>query len=108
MYEVCDKTLEQLDELEDHPNFYIREIKSIRLKNDNVIDAWVYFLKTFKKELLQKTMYETYSNKGDHGLKYLERYLRNENYKYKDDILPKVIFEYNGRVHVQTILRNHF
>ncbi|CAH2056273.1 unnamed protein product, partial [Iphiclides podalirius] len=77
VYEVDNKMLGQLDILEDHPNYYIREIDNIDIKKDysnekETIRCWIYFLKNFKEELLSKPMLENYSSKGSHGMPYME------------------------------------
>ncbi|XP_044265086.1 putative gamma-glutamylcyclotransferase CG2811 isoform X1 [Tribolium madens] len=91
VYEVDDKVFANLDTLEDHPNFYIREEKDVLLLNSNEkIKTWIYFIKDFKDDLLNKTTYESYSNAGSHGLKYVERYLRGDTYDHKLEILKTV------------------
>ncbi|KAK9883622.1 hypothetical protein WA026_001795 [Henosepilachna vigintioctopunctata] len=87
LYEVDDKVLKALDELEDHPNFYIREQNEvISLEDSTVHTAWIYFIKSFRKELLEKQMLKNYSNNGSFP-KYVTRYLRlGVNFK-KDEIL---------------------
>lgn len=88
LYEVCDKTLQFLDELEDHPNFYVRELEQLFLNGDksNVTEGWVYLLKTYKPSLLENPMLENYSSSGSHGLRYMERYNRDVNYDYKSEV----------------------
>ncbi|XP_051164418.1 putative gamma-glutamylcyclotransferase CG2811 isoform X2 [Leptopilina boulardi] len=85
IYDVDSEMLKKLDELEEHPNFYIRTEENILLnsqdqniadtilnENTNLIKAWIYFLPNFKTELLEQEMYSSYSNEGSHGLKYAE------------------------------------
>ena len=60
VFEVSKYTLERLDRLEGHPNIYTRKQTKIRLKNGEIITAWVYILrgqenagkslKTYKQE----------------------------------------------------------
>lgn len=91
LYEVDDNVLTNLDILEDHPTFYLREQKQVQSLNDGTLHtAWIYFIKNFKSELLQRETYESYSNNGSHGLKYVERYLRNDNSDYRAEILGNV------------------
>ena len=57
MYETDTAMLNQLDELEQHPNFYVRSLVSCVLlqpeeKHEHVIDCEAYFLQDFKDELL--------------------------------------------------------
>lgn len=88
VYKVDDNVLKNLDILEDHPNYYIREPCQVRSLDENSsITAWIYFIKNFKPELLKKQMFESYSNNGNHGLKYVSRYLRNDTVDYKTEIL---------------------
>lgn len=49
--------------------------------------TWIYFLKNYRSELLEKPMLESYSNKN--GLIYTERYLRNP----EEDAKSEVYFE---------------
>lgn len=91
VYEVDDKVFANLDILEDHPNFYIREQRDVQTLNTNeTIKTWIYFIKDFKEDLLKQTTFESYSNEGSHGLKYVERYLREESSDYKVNILKKL------------------
>lgn len=44
VYAVDDATLERLDQLENHPNWYCREEAEILLEeNGKVMTAWIYF-----------------------------------------------------------------
>lgn len=43
LYEVDGKTLEAVDRLEGHPNFYKRELIEVLDHEYNIIEAWVYF-----------------------------------------------------------------
>ncbi|CAK1593130.1 unnamed protein product [Parnassius mnemosyne] len=92
IYEVDNKMLGNLDILEDHPNYYIREIDNIEIKKDDVdntetMKCWIYFLKSFKEELLTKPMLENYSSAGSHGLPYLE----SNNESTLDDLDEHVV-----------------
>lgn len=92
VYEVDDKVFAQLDILEDHPNYYIRtkyDVEKLDGENKGTVvpDVWIYTIKNFKPELLKRTFYESYSNSGDHGLRYVERYLRGDTKSHKTDIL---------------------
>lgn len=88
VYEVDQTVLDNLDVLEDHPNFYVRETHTVKnLDNATEITAWIYFIKKFKPDLLNRPMYESYSNNGEHGLKYVERYHRSIHCNYKKDII---------------------
>ncbi|XP_020290420.1 gamma-glutamylaminecyclotransferase C isoform X3 [Pseudomyrmex gracilis] len=51
-----------------------------------IISAWVYFLPRFKPSLLERPMYEFYSNNGSHGLKYCEKYDRDPSYNHRKEV----------------------
>ncbi|XP_020290419.1 putative gamma-glutamylcyclotransferase CG2811 isoform X2 [Pseudomyrmex gracilis] len=85
VYDVDSQMLAKLDELEENPTFYERTQDQILMAPENlvsfgkpleevseIISAWVYFLPRFKPSLLERPMYEFYSNNGSHGLKYCE------------------------------------
>lgn len=55
--------------------------KTNRTQHD---DTWIYFLKNYRSELLEKPMLESYSNKN--GLTYTERYLRNPDEDAKSQV----------------------
>ncbi|KAF9805553.1 hypothetical protein SFRURICE_020938 [Spodoptera frugiperda] len=91
IYDVDDKMLSKLDILEDHPNYYIREIDDIIVKNSSSSDpqiekCWVYFLKNFKPELLKREYFDNYSSHGSHGLQYMDRSKRDPSYNHKGEI----------------------
>ncbi|OWR51813.1 hypothetical protein KGM_210201 [Danaus plexippus plexippus] len=89
IYEVDDLMLSKLDILEDHPNYYVREVDDIvpisGSQSENV-KCWVYFLKNFRQELLSKQQFECYSSNGDHGLKYMENTNRDPNDDYYSEV----------------------
>ncbi|KAG5899877.1 hypothetical protein JTB14_012340 [Gonioctena quinquepunctata] len=74
LYEVGDTVLADLDILEDHPNFYIRELHDVAPLNDqnSTVKAWIYMVKNFKKDLLNEPFFESYKSAGSHGKKYVE------------------------------------
>lgn len=95
IYEVDDKMLENLDVLEEHPAFYIREKRSFRLVANNdssEVVAWVYLLKTFRESLLDLTYQTDYRSAGPHGLIYCERSERDKTYDACTDVqgIPRV------------------
>lgn len=91
LYEVDDKVLANLDILEDHPDFYVREEKEVKsLEQDLIVKTWVYFIKNFQNKLLESPTFESYSNNGPHGLKYVTRYLRTDRYNHKLEILAEI------------------
>lgn len=85
--------LKYLDELEDHPNYYIRQQEPVKCKDGSECTTWIYFLKNFIDDLLNKEFLETYSNEGPHGLKYMERYLRAPGYDHKTEVLSNFTAE---------------
>lgn len=90
VYEVDRKVLENLDILEEHPNYYVREQYEVeRLDDPSKVESsvWIYMIKTFKKTLLDCPFLDSYSSQGPHGLVYVSRYLRNDTYDYKKEIL---------------------
>ncbi|KAL0809549.1 hypothetical protein ABMA28_011083 [Loxostege sticticalis] len=93
IYQVDDEMLSKLDILEDHPSYYVRELDDITVVGKGEvpevkeIKCWVYFLKKFKQELLQRPLLEVYSSKGGHGLPYMERSKRDPNYNYKPEVM---------------------
>ncbi|XP_063977204.1 putative gamma-glutamylcyclotransferase CG2811 isoform X2 [Diachasmimorpha longicaudata] len=82
LYDVDSKMMDKLDELEEHPSFYVRTEEDIIMARDKkdvnieqigcVTKAWTYFLPKFKSNLLQLPMYSSYASEGVHGLKYGE------------------------------------
>lgn len=97
VYSVDDEMLAKLDDFESHPKYYVRTEEDVELdqpvgNNKKQLKAWVYFLKNYREELLQRPYIANYSSKGDHGLEYVPRYIR----KAQD---PK-------NVHTQQVLTN--
>ncbi|CAH0599924.1 unnamed protein product [Chrysodeixis includens] len=91
VYEVDDAMLSKLDILEDHPNYYIRELDDITTIKDQsneevTFKCWVYFLKKFKPELLRRPMLECYSSSGAHGLPYMDSQNVSEVDDLNDDV----------------------
>lgn len=76
--------LATLDDFESHPKYYVRSEEDIELltsqlndeKTKKKLKAWIYFLKDYREDLLQRPYLASYSSKGDHGLEYVPRYLR--------------------------------
>lgn len=81
VYSVDDKMLAKLDDFESHPKYYVRTEEDVELDQPNGgskkrLKVWVYFLKNYREDLLQRPHLESYSSKGDHGLEYVPRYIR--------------------------------
>lgn len=81
--------MKKLDVLEEHPDYYIRDLYDVVPLNDpnNADKVWIYVIKDFKDALLNQPFYDNYSSSGSHGRKYVERYLRGNEYDYKLEIL---------------------
>lgn len=43
VYQVNEDTMGRLDGLEGHPVWYRRELVTVRLVDDTLVDAWIYF-----------------------------------------------------------------
>ena len=65
VYEVCDKTLAKLDDLEDVGVLYDRKKITVALTDANVneesIDAFVYIMNNYKKDLLDLDFISKYT-----------------------------------------------
>ncbi|XP_011310621.1 putative gamma-glutamylcyclotransferase CG2811 isoform X2 [Fopius arisanus] len=82
VYDVDSKMMDKLDELEEHPRFYLRTEEDIIMAKDSkdvnvekigcVTKAWTYFLPKFQSYLLELPMYSSYASDGLHGRKYGE------------------------------------
>lgn len=63
IYEVDDHMFSKLDELEDYPNFYNREIHDMNVGvGDGEIGCWVYLLNKFPEKLLELPHLADYKN----------------------------------------------
>lgn len=78
LYEVCEKKLEVLDELEAYPTLYDRKLIEVKLFNGSVDHAFIYLLKSWRPDLLSTSseMMANYSSQGAHGRPYVDRYTR--------------------------------
>lgn len=83
--------LANLDILEEHPDFYVRDLYPVTPLNGEKDDvhAWIYVIKKYKQQLLNVPFYEKYSSSGNHGRKYVERYLREDITDYKLETLDE-------------------
>lgn len=89
VYEINDEMLSELDEFENHPDYYIRKQEYVLTKGESErILVWMYFLPNFKKSLLELPFLSDYSSEGEHGLKYVTRYEapRKDNVPYIIDV----------------------
>ncbi|KAK6642634.1 hypothetical protein RUM43_004136 [Polyplax serrata] len=95
IYEVDDHVLSQLDILENHPSFYVRETESVQIipqkeeNNDSKeeLKCWIYFLKHFKPSLLSMPFLVEYQSEGNHAQPYLPPHKRTPGYQVKNDVL---------------------
>ncbi|XP_053207397.1 gamma-glutamylaminecyclotransferase C-like [Panonychus citri] len=76
IYAVDDSVLADLDDLEDHPDFYQRKQIDIELISNNgesnePIKIWTYLFPKFKSSMLEVKCFDNYSSYGDHGLEYV-------------------------------------
>ncbi|KAK6624512.1 hypothetical protein RUM44_011371 [Polyplax serrata] len=89
IYEVDDHVLSQLDILENHPSFYVRETESVQIipqneeSNDSKeeLKCWIYFLKQFKPSLLSMPFLVEYQSEGNHAQPYLPPHKRTPGYQ---------------------------
>eukprot|EP00092_Neocalanus_flemingeri_P057389 GFUD01068200.1.p1 GENE.GFUD01068200.1~~GFUD01068200.1.p1 ORF type:complete len:156 (+),score=57.77 GFUD01068200.1:70-537(+) len=72
IYEVDEKMLEKLDELEDHPRYYERRIEKVtKVDTKEEMSCWIYLLKKYKEEMLSLPMLSNYKSEDDHGRPYV-------------------------------------
>lgn len=71
IYEVDERMLEVLDDLERHPVFYRREVIPITAEDGSTVQCGCYLLCDFRKELLELPFYELYDSQGPHNLNYV-------------------------------------
>ena len=67
MFASCDK-------LESHPHYYTREqipVTMVTQDDGRQLNPWIYFLKDFKPELLNRECIDDYDTNGDHGLHFI-------------------------------------
>ncbi|XP_022643442.1 putative gamma-glutamylcyclotransferase CG2811 isoform X2 [Varroa jacobsoni] len=72
VYSVNDDMLTALDDLENHPNYYVRQQEPVEISDGSILTPWVYFLIDFQEKLLQKPFLDNYSSSGSHGLVYVD------------------------------------
>ncbi|XP_050685982.1 putative gamma-glutamylcyclotransferase CG2811 isoform X2 [Eriocheir sinensis] len=79
VYEVDDKMLETLDALENHPKYYERKEKKIKLEDSGEErECWVYLLHCYKPHLMDLPFLEDYCAVDDPEKVYIARCLRKE------------------------------
>ncbi len=82
MFSIDQQTLAKLDELENHPTLYERQVHSFETTADGkMIEAWIYLLREYKPEMLELEFYESYSSEGSHGKQYVPRYSQDTELK---------------------------
>lgn len=63
VYEVDDFTLNRLDTLEGHPNWYIREKVPVILEDGTEVEAWLYFNDVEGGDIVPTGDYEDYERR---------------------------------------------
>ncbi|CAB3375121.1 Hypothetical predicted protein [Cloeon dipterum] len=87
VYEVDAAMVKRLDELEDHPIFYKRELRPVRLECGTERVCWIYLIQKYREDLLELPFLDDYKSNGPHGLVYGERSSRTiPGYSAMDDI----------------------
>lgn len=78
LYEVDDKMLEKLDALENHPQYYERKVRKVKLEESGKeVEAWVYLLHQYKPFMMELPFLSDYcSLPDDSDKKYITRSLR--------------------------------
>lgn len=90
VYDVDDKLLARLDQLEDiQSGHYQRLKKTICLdecatSNETEVEAFVYQLCNYKKFILDLPFHEDYDTYGPHGLPYIPRERRDKTRSYHE------------------------
>jgi len=78
VYKIDDKMLSALDELENHPKYYVRREIGVMFDGGSTLrNCWAYLLPNFPEEMLKLPFMSNYSSSGDHGLPYVPRCMRN-------------------------------
>lgn len=60
VYCVSDDKLKHLDRLEGHPDWYVRELTSIKLDSGTIINAWLYFNEETRCDVVESGDYTDY------------------------------------------------
>lgn len=81
LFTVDEETLAKLDELENHPTLYVRQLQSFETTDGKIVEAWVYLLQEYKPEMLELEFFESYFSEGKHGKQYVARYNRDRTEK---------------------------
>ena len=66
--------LRLLDAFEGCPEYYDRLPVEVEVHEGKIETVFVYFIKSFKPDLLEKPMLKEYLSEGDHGLPYETRF----------------------------------
>lgn len=75
--------LTRLDELEDYPQFYDRELQDINVGSEKE-KCWVYIIKSFPERMLNFPLLSEYKNTTEKA--YQDRCQRVSNILAKDDL----------------------
>uniref|UniRef100_A0A1B0GBU8 Gamma-glutamylcyclotransferase family protein n=1 Tax=Glossina morsitans morsitans TaxID=37546 RepID=A0A1B0GBU8_GLOMM len=86
VYEVDEEMLKKLDELEEYPEYYDREIQEIKMeKRDEVTKCWLYLMRNCPDHLLQKPLLNSYHSSTD--FPYKPRSERDSDINIKDEMI---------------------
>jgi gamma-glutamylaminecyclotransferase len=67
LYAVAPQCLAELDELEEHPNWYRREPAEIAMDDGGRVTAWLYFFPQPRGELIPSGDYADFLAPGQNG-----------------------------------------
>ncbi|XP_055858757.1 putative gamma-glutamylcyclotransferase CG2811 [Episyrphus balteatus] len=62
IYEVDESMFSKLDELEDYPKHYDREIQEIKASDGSIIPCWLYLIRNFPEVLLTRKFLTSYTD----------------------------------------------
>ncbi|XP_003737037.1 gamma-glutamylaminecyclotransferase [Galendromus occidentalis] len=86
VFEVDDRMFSFLDGFENCPEYYRRLEEHVELEDGSMTRAWLYTLRDFKEDLLQRPMMADYSSKGPHGLEYNKADVDDPGHTHYDDV----------------------
>ncbi|XP_055918016.1 putative gamma-glutamylcyclotransferase CG2811 isoform X2 [Eupeodes corollae] len=84
IYEVDEMMFGKLDELEDYPTHYDREIQDIKTSDGTIVPCWLYLIRNFPEVLLSRKFLTSYTNCKEQ--QYCERSKRDPNIKARNDL----------------------
>ena len=57
VYELDSELLKMIDEFEEHPNYYVREMVKVKLTDGEVVSVWAYFFHEKRGKLIDSGEY---------------------------------------------------